>query len=122
MAGTQNRQGVCLLRLIRMDFIAACLAFTSSWLTPSFSPRPAPGISAAAFTASVQSEVPKKRPSFGNLGIASWYGTVLDGHTTASGEIFHKDLMTACHRTLPFGTIVRVVDVHTGKSVVVRIN
>jgi len=47
---------------------------------------------------------------------------VLDGHPTASGEIFDKDEMTACHRTLPFGTLVRVVDVNSGKSVVVKIN
>lgn len=55
-------------------------------------------------------------------GIASWYGSVLDGHTTASGEIFHMENLTACHRTLPFGTWVRVIAVSTGKSVVVKIN
>jgi rare lipoprotein A len=55
-------------------------------------------------------------------GIASWYGSVLDGHRTASGERFDMYAMTACHPTLPFGTIVRVVDLKTRKSVVVRIN
>ncbi len=55
-------------------------------------------------------------------GLASWYGSVLDGHTTASGEIFHKDELTACHRTLPFGTWVRVIALETGRSVVVKIN
>ncbi len=60
--------------------------------------------------------------SISNLGIASWYGSVLNGHKTASGEIFDKDKRTACHRTLPFGTMVRVVDVNSGKSVVVKIN
>jgi rare lipoprotein A len=55
-------------------------------------------------------------------GIASWYGAVLNGHKTASGETFDMDQMTACHRTLPFGTMVRVVDTHSGKSVIVRIN
>jgi rare lipoprotein A len=55
-------------------------------------------------------------------GIASWYGSVLDGHRTASGERFDMYAMTACHPTLPFGTIVRVVDLKTKKSVVVRIN
>ena len=54
-------------------------------------------------------------------GIASWYGEVLDGHTTASGEIFHKEAMTACHPTLPFGTLVRVINLRNRKSVVVRI-
>jgi rare lipoprotein A len=55
-------------------------------------------------------------------GIASWYGSVLNGHRTASGERFDMYAMTACHPTLPFGTMVRVVDLNTKKSVVVRIN
>ncbi len=55
-------------------------------------------------------------------GIASWYGEVLDGHTTASGEVFHKEKLTACHPTLPFGTLVRVINLRNRKSVVVRIN
>jgi len=55
-------------------------------------------------------------------GIASWYGAVLDGHLTASGERFDMYAMTACHPTLPFGTLVRVVDQETKRSVVVRIN
>ena len=55
-------------------------------------------------------------------GIATWYGAVLDGHRTASGERFDMLAMTAAHKTLPFGTIVRVVDLNTKRSVVVRIN
>lgn len=55
-------------------------------------------------------------------GIASWYGSVLNGHRTASGERFNMYAMTACHPTLPFGTQVRVTDLNTKKSVVVRIN
>ena len=60
------------------------------------------------------------RPSM--TGMASWYGAVLNGHRTASGETFDMTQMTACHRTLPFGTLVRVVDVQSRKSVIVRIN
>lgn len=55
-------------------------------------------------------------------GIASWYGSVLNGHRTASGERFDMYALTACHPTLPFGTLVRVVDLNTKRSVVVRIN
>jgi rare lipoprotein A len=65
---------------------------------------------------------PKPRRSSGLSGIASWYGAVLNGHRTASGEVFDMNRLTAAHRTLPFGTMVRVTDVHSGKSVVVRIN
>ena len=55
-------------------------------------------------------------------GIASWYGSVLHGHKTASGETFDEAEMTACHPTLPFGTLVRVTDTVSLRSVVVRIN
>ena len=55
-------------------------------------------------------------------GLASWYGQVWQGRTTASGEVFDKNLMTACHRTLPFGTLVRVVNLRNHRSVVVKIN
>jgi rare lipoprotein A len=55
-------------------------------------------------------------------GIASWYGAVLNGHRTASGERFNMYDMTACHKTLPFGTIVKVTSQVTGRSVNVRIN
>ena len=54
-------------------------------------------------------------------GLASWYGAVLHGHRSADGGIFDESEMTAAHQTLPFGTRVRVVDVVTGRSVIVRI-
>jgi rare lipoprotein A len=54
-------------------------------------------------------------------GIASWYGGVFNGRKTASGEIYNMYAMTACHPTLPFGTVVRVVNRKNGRSVVVRI-
>ena len=55
-------------------------------------------------------------------GVASWYGAQFDGKRTASGERFDPDEMTAAHRTLPFGSRVRVKSARTGKSVIVRIN
>lgn len=55
-------------------------------------------------------------------GKASWYGGRFHGRKTASGERFNKRAMTAAHRTLPFGTKVRVTSVNTGRSVIVRIN
>jgi rare lipoprotein A len=54
-------------------------------------------------------------------GIASWYGSVFNGRKTASGETFDMYAMTACHPTLPFGSMVRVVNLRNRKSVVVRI-
>lgn len=55
-------------------------------------------------------------------GDASWYGPGFHGKKTASGERFDKNKLTAAHRTLPFGTKVRVTRRDTGRSVVVRIN
>ncbi|HET7710529.1 MAG TPA: septal ring lytic transglycosylase RlpA family protein [Thermoanaerobaculia bacterium] len=55
-------------------------------------------------------------------GVASWYGQEFAGRTTANGEIFDPSLLTAAHRTLPFGTIVDVKNQQSGSSVRVRIN
>ena len=54
-------------------------------------------------------------------GIASWYGGVFNGRKTASGEPFDMYAMTACHPTLPFGSVVRVVNHANKHSVIVRI-
>lgn len=54
--------------------------------------------------------------------MASYYGEKFRGRPTASGEIFDPDQMTAAHKTLAFGTVVKVVRVDNGKSVTVRIN
>lgn len=55
-------------------------------------------------------------------GVASWYGPGFHGRRTSTGEIYDANDTTAAHRTLPFDTIVRVVDTETGESVYVRIN
>jgi len=56
------------------------------------------------------------------VGMASWYGRELQGRKTASGERFDRRGMTAAHRTLKFGTRVRVTRLKNNRSVVVRIN
>jgi rare lipoprotein A len=54
-------------------------------------------------------------------GIASWYGGVFHGRKTASGERYNMYALTACHPTLPFGSVVRVVNNTNKRSVIVRI-
>jgi len=54
-------------------------------------------------------------------GMASWYGSVLQGHLTASGRRFNEYELTAAHRTLPFGSLVKVTDLRNHRSVVVTI-
>tara|TARA_B100000073_G_scaffold198611_1_gene164408 strand:+ start:925 stop:1485 length:561 start_codon:yes stop_codon:yes gene_type:complete len=55
-------------------------------------------------------------------GEASWYGPGFYGNRTANGEVFRPGTMTAAHRTLPFGTRVRVTNLWNGRKAVVRIN
>ncbi len=86
-----------------MLFIAACNTATTTDVTGSV-PK------AAELGRRIQS------------GHASWYGPGFHGRRTASGERFNSAAMTAAHRTLPFGTRVRVIHEDTGRSVVVRIN
>jgi len=57
----------------------------------------------------------------GSRGMASWYGPGFHGRRTANGERFNQNALTAAHRSLPFGTKVRVTNTRTGRSVVVRI-
>jgi rare lipoprotein A len=56
------------------------------------------------------------------VGLASWYGGKFQGRQTANGEIFDTNRLTAAHKTLPFGTIVKVTNLLNNLSVRVRIN
>ncbi len=56
-------------------------------------------------------------PESVETGLAAVYSDVLDGRTTASGKVYDKTQLTAAHKTLPFGTRVRVTNVKNGKSV-----
>ncbi len=56
------------------------------------------------------------------VGRASWYGKKHHGKRTANGERFDMHALTAAHRTLPFGTRIRVLNLSNGREVVVRIN
>lgn len=65
----------------------------------------------------------RKRPfEYRMQGMASWYGPGFSGRKTASGERFNPKALTAAHRTLPFGSSVKVTNVENGKSVIVRVN
>jgi len=54
-------------------------------------------------------------------GVASWYGDPFNGRRTSNGEVYDMHQMTAAHRTLPFGAIVRVTNLRNGKQTEVRI-
>ena len=55
-------------------------------------------------------------------GLASWYGVDFNGRLTASGEVYDMYGMTAAHKTLPLGTMVKVHNIDNGKSIKVRVN
>ncbi len=90
---------------------------TSSAVAPAPKPTPAPKPS------SKPGEKPKDAAKKGKTekGLASWYGEPYHGRRTASGEIYDMHEMTAAHRTLAFGTVVKVTRRDTGADVKVRI-
>ncbi|MDT0631117.1 septal ring lytic transglycosylase RlpA family protein [Rubrivirga sp. S365] len=93
----------------------------------AFRPQPAPEPAAPrAEHAAAPSAAPPAReaPAVSHVegGEASYYGDELAGNPTASGEPFEPDALTAAHRSLPLGSRLRVTNVHTNESVVVRVN
>lgn len=69
------------------------------------------------------SHPPAKRESlYQATGKASFYAHKFHGRKTANGEIYQKDRLTAAHRSLPFGTRLKVTNLSNGREVVVRVN
>ena len=64
----------------------------------------------------------KYNASDSRTSMASYYHDKFNGRKTASGEIFHNTKLTAANRTLPFGTKLKVTNLRTGKSVIVKVN
>ena len=134
MDGTQTHR-----RISRVFALAAALMLPASASAPALA-------ESGAFTASFTEMARAKAPSFTPAphavditaiepvieeedagtaiggGLASFYGQKFHGRPTASGERFDMTQLTAAHRTLPFGSKVRVTNPANGKSVVVRIN
>lgn len=73
----------------------------------------------SAHSKTTHSKKSKKKPQ---RGMASWYGANHQGKRTANGEKFNMHALTAAHRTLPMGSMVKVKSLTTGKTVTVRIN
>ncbi|MCU1286534.1 MAG: rare lipoprotein [Acidobacteriales bacterium] len=74
-------------------------------------------------TNNTQYNFPKNaKPIYVETGIASWYGSQYHNRKAANGEIFDMNQPTAAHKTLPLNSIVRVTNLKTGKSTILRIN
>jgi len=77
---------------------------------------PPPAVEASAFRTPVDAS-----PLFSETGLASWYGGVYHNRRASNGEVYNMHAMTAAHRTLPLGSVVRVTNLKTERSAVVRI-
>src|SRR4051794_25171501 len=94
----------------RLRALAGVLVAACTTTTPTTPPPPAPA------------PQPAPAATSDTHGMAGWYGQEFAGRTTANGEIFDPLLLTAAHRTLPFGTILDVKNSKSGKAVRVRVN
>jgi len=65
---------------------------------------------------------PREQPDYDETGIASWYGPDFYGKSTANGETYDGNQLTAAHKTLPMPVNVRVTNLDNGKSLIVRVN
>jgi rare lipoprotein A len=115
---------VPLRRLIAVSLGAWVLAGCSTRVAqPMPSARPETSTSVSRPRPGAPSESQGKAPrTFLGEGLASYYGPGLHGRRTASGERFDQNALTAAHRTVRFGTCLRVVNMENGKSVEVRVN
>jgi rare lipoprotein A len=96
---------------------------TTSVEPASVSPAPQPDVAPLPVRRAPEPVVkPPLRLASVGQGEASWYGPGLYGNRTANGEVLRPGTLTAAHRTLPFGTRLRVTNLVNGRSTVVRIN
>ena len=65
---------------------------------------------------------PSEQPNYDEVGMASWYGAQFNGRSTASGERFDMNSLSAAHKTLPLPAMVEVTNLANGRSAVVRVN
>jgi rare lipoprotein A len=111
----RNGMAIAAMLMFPLSGLSASTGAESS-AAESFTATPAPTI---AHDSVVHSD-PEQRIIGG--GSASYYAAKFHGRPTASGERFDNGALTAAHRTLPFGSMVRVINPANGKSVTVRIN
>ncbi|HEV7484163.1 MAG TPA: septal ring lytic transglycosylase RlpA family protein [Thermoanaerobaculia bacterium] len=107
------------MKRVLLSLAAVTLAACSFHAAPDSNPTPAE-IAAASNTTTASPSTPQQQMSA--HGLAGWVGQEFAGRTTANGEIFDPMLMTASHRTLPFGTQLDVHNAKTGQTVRVRVN
>jgi rare lipoprotein A len=106
-------------RPVRAALLAVALAAACAHQAPTPAPAPLPPEERPSPPAPPPPPPPEDRAE---RGLASYYARSLHGRRTASGARYDNRRMTCAHRTHPFGTVLRVTDVETGRSVVVKVN
>jgi len=108
-----------------MLLLSACGGHKSARSQPVPPPptvtAPQPATPATATTEPAPAVPHKSKPIYVETGLASWYGPPYHHRRGANGEIYNQNAMTAAHRTLPMNSMVRVTNVSTGRSAMVRI-
>jgi rare lipoprotein A len=113
-----NSSKLALLACLGIAAAGTSLAQSPPAAAPAQAPAPAPAASAPA----VPPPPVAAKTADAMDGLASVYSDKLNGHKTASGQVFHQADLTGAHPSLPFGTKVKVTNKNNNKSVEVRIN
>ncbi len=115
-ACSRKREG-----LFRTGILCALVAASAACAAAVKEPgAPAPLPPAVAVPQEAEAAAPSQ--TYRETGVASWYGKEFNGRKTASGEVFDMRGLSAAHRTLPLGTVIRVTNLENYKSVTVTVN
>jgi rare lipoprotein A len=119
------------LLILRAAATAAALGLAASFAaaqttapaaTAPAATAPAPAIAPTPLPATAPATAPVTASAAVESGKIAWYGRKFAGRRTASGEHFNPDALTMAHKTLPFGTLVKITNPANKKSVTVRVN
>jgi rare lipoprotein A len=109
--GAMERRSIFSTAMLWLMCVPLWLGGCSAYDAANLASRPAPAF-----------EPTPASSAAGHVTLASWYGPRFIGQRTASGEVYHRDDLTAASRSLPLGTRVQVANLDSGRAVLVRIN
>jgi len=114
------------LSTLRAAATAAALGLAASFAvaqtTPPAATAPAPAVAPTPTPAAAPATAAVTASAGVESGKIAWYGRKFAGRRTANGEHFNPDALTMAHKTLPFGTLVKITNPANKKSVTVRVN
>jgi rare lipoprotein A len=121
MAGGSSHTLMALFRVGTLCAVVTLSAACAGTVGPSTVQAPSAPM-ASAVTSSATAPAPISTAASRETGTAGWYGKEYQGKKTASGEVFDMNGLTAAHRTLPLGTVIRVTNLDNFKNVKIKIN